>query len=82
VEIDGVTWIHHPGPALGSTGAREYILAAADAFVREARNVRPTMIHAASNFMTGLPALIAARRLGVPFVYEVRGLWEITEASV
>src|SRR5699024_468011 len=23
----------------------------------------------------------AARRLGVPFVYEVRGLWEITEAS-
>lgn len=82
VEIDGVPWIHHPGPALGSTGAREYILAAADAFVREARNVRPAVIHAASNFMTGLSALIAARRLGVPFVYEVRGLWEITEASV
>src|SRR5690606_10863177 len=28
-----------------------------------------------------LPALIAARRCGLPFVYEVRGLWEYTAAS-
>src|SRR5699024_11201030 len=33
------------------------------------------------NYRTALPALIAARRLGIPFVYEVRGLWEFTEAS-
>src|SRR5699024_8244565 len=42
---------------------------------------RPQRIHAASNFRQALPALIAARRLGVPFVYEVRGLWEFTEAA-
>ena len=41
----------------------------------------PSVIHAASNHRVGLAALIAARRLGLPFVYEVRGLWEITEAS-
>ena len=54
---------------------------AADAFVREARIIRPSIIQAASNYRTALPALIAARRLGIPFVYEVRGLWEFTEAS-
>jgi glycosyltransferase involved in cell wall biosynthesis len=31
--------------------------------------------------MTALPVLIAARRLGLPFVYEVRGFWEVTRQS-
>jgi glycosyltransferase involved in cell wall biosynthesis len=31
--------------------------------------------------MNALPALMAARRLGLPFVYEVRGFWEITQVS-
>lgn len=38
-------------------------------------------IHAASNHVNALPALIAARRLGLPFQYEMRGLWELTRAS-
>ena len=46
-----------------------------------ARALRPSLIHAASNFITGLAALRAARRLGLPFVYEVRGLWHVTRAS-
>lgn len=40
-----------------------------------------SIVHAASNFYTGIPALYAATRLGVPFVYEVRGLWELTRES-
>ncbi|WP_282852879.1 glycosyltransferase [Gulosibacter sediminis] len=79
--VDDVEYVHLPGPGLGSTAIDHYILAAADAFVREARLQRPSIIHSASNFRTALAALIAARRLGVPFVYEVRGLWEITEAA-
>lgn len=42
----------------------------------------PALIHAASNFVTGLSAIGAARRLGVPCLYEVRGLWEVTRASL
>lgn len=38
-------------------------------------------IHSASNFICGYAAMLAARRLGLPFVYEVRGLWHITRAS-
>ena len=81
VEVDGVEYVHLPGGPLASTPVDRYILECADAFVREARLQRPSVIQAASNFRVGLAALIAARRLGIPFVYEVRGLWEVTEAS-
>jgi glycogen(starch) synthase len=34
------------------------------------------LIHAHSPILCGVPAARAARRLGLPFVYEVRALWE------
>jgi glycosyltransferase involved in cell wall biosynthesis len=39
---------------------------------------KPHLVHAASNFVNALPALLAARECGIPFVYEMRGLWELT----
>jgi len=81
VELDGIEYVHLTGRALASTPDDHYVMQCADAFVREARLRRPSVIQAASNHRVGLSALIAARRLGVPFVYEVRGLWEVTEAS-
>ena len=36
----------------------------------------PCIIHAHTPFRVGLPALRAAKKLGIPFVYEVRGMWE------
>ena len=38
-------------------------------------------VHAASNHVNALPALIAAKRLGISFQYEMRGLWELTRIS-
>lgn len=58
-----------------------YIQEAADALEKIAYRLRPALIHAASNYEAGLPALMVARRLGIPFCYEVRGLWEYTAAS-
>lgn len=80
-KLDGVEYVHIPGGNLNRDPIDYYVMQAADAFVREARIIRPSIIQAASNYRTALPALIAARRLGIPFVYEVRGLWEFTEAS-
>jgi PEP-CTERM/exosortase A-associated glycosyltransferase len=37
---------------------------------------RPDIVHAHSPVLTAIPARRAARRAGVPLVYEVRGLWE------
>lgn len=58
-----------------------YIEMAAAALVNELKEDPPAIIHAASNYRNGLPALIAARQLGARFIYEVRGLWELTAAS-
>lgn len=83
VEIrHGVEWVHIPEGHSSNMAPDVYVNVAADAVVREATRRRPALIHAASNYLSALPALMAARRLGVPFVYEVRGLWEVTEASV
>lgn len=41
-----------------------------------ARRVRPDIIHAHSPALNGMAALNAARRLGIPLVYEVRAFWE------
>jgi glycosyltransferase involved in cell wall biosynthesis len=38
-------------------------------------------VHGASNYWNGFAAISAARRLGIPSIYEVRGLWELTRKS-
>jgi len=37
---------------------------------------QPNIVHAHSPVLNGIPALRAARRAGLPMVYEVRALWE------
>lgn len=37
---------------------------------------QPDIVHAHSPVLNGIPALRAARRAGLPMVYEVRALWE------
>ncbi|MDK1329048.1 glycosyltransferase [Arthrobacter sp. zg-Y1143] len=79
--ILGVRHVFNPGPSWSEQPLDQYWLEATDIYVREAQRERVEAIHAASNHVTALPALVAARRLGIPFSYEVRGLWEVTEAS-
>ena len=45
------------------------------------RNLRPSIVHGASNFINGVTANVAAKKHGVMSIYEVRGLWEITRMS-
>ncbi|GAA1327083.1 hypothetical protein GCM10009592_13540 [Brachybacterium rhamnosum] len=80
-ELDGVDYVHLPGSGLGAVPMDRYLIEAADAFTREALLQRPELIQSASNYRTALPALVAARRVGVPFVYEVRGFWELSQVA-
>jgi PEP-CTERM/exosortase A-associated glycosyltransferase len=43
---------------------------------RAVRDWRPDLIHAHSPVLVGLPALRVSRRHRLPFVYEIRDLWE------
>lgn len=81
-QIDGVDYRFYAGSELDKVALDHYLHEAADVFVREAIDCKASVIVAASNHLTAIPALIAARRLGIPFVYEVRGLWELTKASI
>lgn len=65
----------------GQIPVDRYMQACADELEAVARVERPSVIHAASNFSTGLAAVSAARQLGLPVIYEVRGLWEVTYVS-
>lgn len=60
----------------------DYIRAYADRIVELAKVRRPAAIYAASNFMNGLAGALAARALGIPCIYEMRGLWHVTQASL
>ncbi|MBX7248808.1 MAG: glycosyltransferase family 4 protein [Caulobacteraceae bacterium] len=77
----GVDYTRLRGPSAGETPFPNYVEEAARVLERHVAKIRPSLIYAASNYVTGLPALIAARRAGVPFVYSVRGLWEYTAAA-
>lgn len=79
--VDGIDYLALSGPHRRQTPLDEYLLEAASIIERHAQSEMPSIIHAASNYESALPALIAARRLGLPFIYEVRGLWEYTAAS-
>lgn len=79
--IDGITYTRIFSPAQNELAPAAYLRQAAEALKRKFDELRPQYIMAASNHVTALPALLAARDLGLPFIYEVRGLWEITHAS-
>lgn len=59
----------------------EYIEAYAAWLADVARQHRVSVIHAASNYLNGSAAALAGKQLGLPSVYEVRGLWHLTRAS-
>ena len=81
VVLDGVPY-HRllpwrmPGGAGGAPGTSGLELAAA-----LTRQLRPSVLHAASNYANARLSLALGERYGLPVVYEVRGFWEDTWLS-
>ena len=82
-DVDGITFHRTPGQASGLAGLREWreIQLLADAIIALAQQWPPDLIHAHSPALCGQAALIAARRLGLPLVYEIRAFWEDAAVS-
>jgi hypothetical protein len=78
--VDDVLYRHAQAPA-NNRPVLQYTLQAAPVIEAAAARHRVAVIHAASNHVNALPALLAARKLGIPFQYEMRGLWELTRVS-
>lgn len=81
VDHDGLRFELQPAPAAPVDGADgRYVAAYADRLEALARERGAVLLHAASNHLNGAAAALAARRLGCPSVYELRGLWHMTRA--
>ena len=78
--FDDVLYAHLRRPSKHRLVA-QYAFQAAPLIAKKAAGERVGLIQAASNHVNALPALVAARRLGLPFQYEMRGLWELSRAS-
>lgn len=79
--IDGYKYVRSLSTSRRGMTPYDYMLEAADILEKRFIEYRPQYVIAASNHITAIPGLIAAKRLGIPFYYEVRGLWEITRVS-
>lgn len=76
--FDGLTFHRTAGTPKGPAGLSEFreMAALKDAILELAKEWRPDVIHAHSPALCGGGAMRAARKLGVPFVYEIRAFWE------
>ena len=76
--FDGLTFHRTAGTPAGPVGVSEFreMTALKDAILELAEEWRPDVIHAHSPALCGGGAMRAARKLRVPFVYEIRAFWE------
>jgi hypothetical protein len=79
--IDGVRYVHLPRPSQLGLAVTDYLARSVEAFAEMLRVFKPHAVMAASNWQNALPAAVAAREAGLPFFYEVRGFWEISQSS-
>lgn len=77
-EIDGLTFHRVAGRFAGPPGLSEWreIEAFREGIEGVARLWQPEVLHAHSPALCGMAGLRAAKRLGLPFVYEIRAFWE------
>ena len=65
----------------GQINIASYLQAYAEDLAEKVRELRPSILHAASNHINGLVVNAVAKHFNIPSIYEVRGLWEITRIS-
>lgn len=80
-EVGGVTYHRLATPSRNDLKGNDFLHEAARALLAEFARLRPGAVMAASDHVNALPGLLAARGLGIPFIYEVRGFWELSRAA-
>jgi glycogen synthase len=84
-EIDGISYLRTPVDGFAAYPIQRRVPVIRELSVMrllerrisaELRRRRYDLVHAHSPVLVGLPALRAARKHGVPFVYEIRAFWE------
>jgi glycosyltransferase involved in cell wall biosynthesis len=80
VTLDGIPY-HRLLPWRMPARADKAAALALEMAARLTEQLRPAVLHAASNYVNAVVALAIGKRYGLPVVYEVRGFWEDTWLS-
>lgn len=84
-DVDGIGYHRVLGAAVPGPWPQypltSYVDGYAAALAQHARRHRPELLHASSFHVNGLAARQAAARLGIPYVYEMRGLEDLMKVS-
>ncbi|MGP9650366.1 heparinase II/III domain-containing protein [Glutamicibacter sp. AOP38-B1-38] len=74
--FDDIDYYLLPGPSRKDALLDEWLLGAIEELSLLVQDVRPSILHAQSDFFNALIALAVGDRYGIPTVYESRGFWE------
>lgn len=74
---DGIRYLRLGSGSARADGEFSYMRESVDHYAEVIRRERPSAVHVRSTYVSALPALIAAKRFGLPVVYEVSGMWEL-----
>ncbi|WP_210604453.1 glycosyltransferase family 4 protein [Brevibacterium oceani] len=74
---DGIRYLRMGSDSSRADGEFAYMHESVDHFAEVIRRERPSAVHLRSTYVSALPGLIAAKRFGLPVVYEVSGMWEL-----
>lgn len=75
-EHNGVKYYLLPGPARNEVPLTDWVQKNIEELAALVLRLRPSVLHAQSDFFNVLIASAVGRHYGIPVVYEVRGFWE------
>jgi glycosyltransferase involved in cell wall biosynthesis len=79
--VDGITYHRLAGPALQSVPQDVWLGRHVARVAELVGTLRPAVLHAASDYLNALTAMVVGAAYGIPVVYESRGFWEETYLS-
>ncbi|MEM8799191.1 MAG: TIGR04063 family PEP-CTERM/XrtA system glycosyltransferase [Pseudomonadota bacterium] len=84
--VDGFTFYRTKAPTgrlsqLPALGELAFVDATAKRLETVAREVKPDLLHAHSPVLNAMAASRVSKKLGIPFVYEIRAFWEDAAAA-
>ena len=77
-EVDGISYLRLGDQDSADRTTIAYLDIYRDRLIELARELRPSVIHAASEASNAVATIEAARALDLPSIYELRGLWPLT----
>lgn len=75
--VENITYHHLVDRVPRGRGEFQYMESCIEIYREVFTAEKPNIVHVRSTYLIALPAIIAAKSLGIPVLYEVSGLWEL-----